>query len=366
MFRVKVTGHAQAALFDQLYDFYANGIECLCLSPTIKPYFSDAIINKNLPFMQETSRYQNDVHVVQELQTIKKILLPFNVKNLEEAAVLMNRIEIFLRGKITKYQAAIVQYMTTLIFRYAGMILQRMLQKKMCRKHTYLAKKCACSMFKFSSAIGGMAEHLYLAMFYYGNGQYEKSERCTQKASPYPVEVKSFNAMMRKCIIYNINLGIADTFFSELVIEQKANKEISGKSGELFIPYDVMLHMMLILNYHKLGDTVMSQQSLQDLHTLLHRGKRSYVPTVFREIYPNFYARMRMFDNPYDYEMYADISWQILGICQHICGDYLGALNSYQRSLEPKSFHRIHRATYLRMLLSLFALTQSRSKYSDG
>lgn len=366
MFKLKVIGHAQAAIFDQLYGFYDSGIECLCLSPTIKRYFSDAIINKTLPFTQEKRRILNDVHVCKELETIKQILLPSYVNNLEEAAVLMERIEICLRGKITKYHAAIVQYMTTLIIRYAGMILQRMLQKKMCRTHTYLAKKYACSMLKFSSAIGGVTEHLYLAMYYYGNGQYEQSLRCTQKASPYPVEVKSFSAMMKKCIIYNINLGNADTFFGELVIEQNANEEVRGKSGELFIPYKVMLHMMLLLNYHKLGYRFMAQQSLHDLRTLLHSGKSSHVPVVFIEEYPDLYDRATLHDDPYDYELYADISWQILGICQHVCGDYLGALSSYQRSLEVKSFLRIHRATYLRMLLSLFELTQSRSKYGDG
>lgn len=359
MFKVKVTGHTQAALFDQLYAFYANGIECLCLSPTINLYFNDAIINKNLPFLQETSRYQNDVHVLEELQTIGKIVTPFTVKNLEEAAVLMNRIEIFLKGNITKYQAAIVQYMTAYIIRYAGLILQRMLQKKICRKHTYLTKKWACSMFKFSSAIGGVTEHLYLAMYYYGDGQYEQSLRCTLRARPYSMEVKSFNAMMRKCIIYFINLGNADTFFSELVIEQNAD----GESGELIIPFDVMLHMMLILNYHKLGARVMAQQFLQDLRTMLHCGKKSNVPIISIEIYPYLYGRVGFYDDPYDYELYADISWQILGICQHVCGDYLGALSSYQRSLESKAYHRIRRATYLRMLLSLFALTHIRMVY---
>lgn len=367
MFKVKVTGRAQAALFDQLYEFYANGIECLCLSPTlVQLCFSDAIINKNLPSMQETSIYLKDVHVLEELQTIGKILLPCYVKNSEEAVVLMNRIELFLRGNITKYQAAIVQYMTTLIIRYAGMIQQRKLQKKLCRKHTYLAKKYACSLLKFSSAIGGVPEHLYLAMFYYGNGQYEQSLRCTQRASSYPVEVKSFSAMLKKCIIYNINLDTRDTFFSELVIEQKANEEISGEFGELFIPFNVMLHMLLTLNYHKFGDTDKSQRYLQDLHTLLHRGKKSDVPIVYVEEDPCLDVSLTIHDDPYDYEMYADISWQILGICQHICGDYLGALKSYQRSLESKSYHRIRRATYLRMLLSVFAVTQSHSKYWDG
>lgn len=63
--------------------------------------------------------------------------------------------------------------------------------------------------------------------------------------------------MMRKCIIYNINLGNVDMFFSEFVIEQNVNEEISGKYGELVIFFDVMLYMMLILNYYKLGVRVM-------------------------------------------------------------------------------------------------------------
>lgn len=161
-------------------------------------------------------------------------------------------------------------------------------------------------MFKFSSAIGSVPEHLYLAMYYYGNGQYEQSLRCTQRARPYSVEVKSFSDMMKKCNVHSINLDNADTFFSELVMEQNTNEEISGKS---VIPFDVMLHMMLILNYHKLGARIMAQQSLHDLRTLLHCVKTSHVPTVFREIYPYIYARLRIYDDPYDDVLYADISW---------------------------------------------------------
>lgn len=124
-----------------------------------------------------------------------------------------------------------------------------------------------------------------------------------------------------------------------------------------------MFHMLLILNYHKLGDTVKSHQSVEDLHTLVPSGKRLDVPTVYRDIYPNFSLRLNSYNRPLTYEMCADISWQILGICQHICGDYLRALNSYQRSLAVKSSHNFHLATYLRMLLSLFA--QCRSTYLD-
>lgn len=136
--------------------------------------------------------------------------------------------------------------------------------------------------------MGDVSKVLNLAMFYYTNGQYEQSLKCTQRARPCSVKVKSINAMMRKCLIEDIYLYNAFAIFSKLVIEQTANKEIYGESSRLHIPNDVMFHMLLILNYHKLGDTVKSQQSLQDPHTPLPSGKRLDVPTVYRDIYPNF------------------------------------------------------------------------------
>lgn len=359
-------GHTpQVALFDQLYEFYVDGIECLRFSPTIKPYFCDDTIDKNVPFMQEINSTLNEIHFINELLIIQNVWFEDTLPSGKEFGMLMNRIERFLRGKMTKYQPFIVQSITVLLMRYFGMNLQRISEMIMSRKQVYLAKKYACFILKFSSTIGGVSEVLYLAMFYYTNGQYEQSLKCTRRARPYPVIVKSSNAMMRKSSIQDIYLYNAFAIFSELVIEQTANKEIYSESSRLHIPYEVMFHMLLILNYHKLGDTVKSQQSLQDLHTLVTSSKCLDVATVYRDIYPNFFLKLDLFNPPLTYEMYADISWQILGICQHICGDYLGALNSYQYSLAVKSFNGFHRATYLRILLSLFALTQNRSTYLD-
>lgn len=73
--------------------------------------------------MQEKRRYLNDIYVCKELEIIKKILLLSNVNDLEKVVVLMERIEIFLRGKIKKYYVVIVQYMIILIICYVGMVL---------------------------------------------------------------------------------------------------------------------------------------------------------------------------------------------------------------------------------------------------
>ncbi|XP_078337019.1 uncharacterized protein LOC144626591 [Crassostrea virginica] len=110
----------------------------------------------------------------------------------------------------------------------------------------------------------------------------------------------------------------------ELVPEQEANK--ADGVGLLIIPPFVMLHMLFVLTHHRLGDTVRSQQSLQDLYTLMLYDDGTHVPEDVR-----------------------DISWQILGICQQTCGDYVGALNSFQCSLQQNPVHFLQKATMFRI-----------------
>ena len=134
----------------------------------------------------------------------------------------------------------------------------------------------------------------------------------------------SLSDRMRKCLICDIRLYDKYLYIDELVPEQEANK--ADGFAILTIPPFVMLHMLFILTHHRLGDTVRSQQSLQDLHTLLLYDNGTYVPEDLR-----------------------DISWQILGICQQTCGDYVGALNSFQCSLQQYPYNTIRRATMFRM-----------------
>ena len=134
----------------------------------------------------------------------------------------------------------------------------------------------------------------------------------------------SLSDRMRKCFICDIRFYDEYVYIDELVPEQEVNK--ADSSGILYIPPLVMLHMLFVLTHHRLGDTVRSQQSLQDLHTLLLYDDGTRVLELFR-----------------------DISWQIPGICQQTCGDYVGALNSFQCSLQQVPFHAVQRATILKI-----------------
>ena len=114
----------------------------------------------------------------------------------------------------------------------------------------------------------------------------------------------SLSDRMRKCLICDISLYKENLYIDELVPEKQANK--ADGSGFLYIPPLVLLHMLFVLNHNRLGDIVRSKHSLQHLHTLLLYDDGTRVPTILRSI-----------------------SWQILGICQQTCGDYVGALNSF-------------------------------------
>uniref|UniRef100_A0A8W8HVG6 Uncharacterized protein n=1 Tax=Magallana gigas TaxID=29159 RepID=A0A8W8HVG6_MAGGI len=74
-------------------------------------------------------------------------------------------------------------------------------------------------------------------------------------------------------------------------------------------------------------DTTLSQAALDQLQVLVHHDQGMYVPDVYR-----------------------DISWEILGICQQITGNPQAALYSYQQSLTQYPFNGIQTATQRRIL----------------
>ena len=198
-------------------------------------------------------------------------------------------------------------------------------------------------MVKLAVKIGCVSQIMHLAVHYYRNCQYEMSLRCLQRAQdimfkPYVVcksqtneEIYrramagvSISDRMRKCFIWDIRFYNKYVYIPELVPEQEANK--ADGTCLLLIPPLVMLHMLFVLNHPRLGDTVRSQQSLHDLHTLMLYDNEINVPIHLR-----------------------DISWQVLGICKQTCGDYVGALDSFQCSLQQIPFSSVQKATRLRI-----------------
>ena len=196
---------------------------------------------------------------------------------------------------------------------------------------------------------GCVSDIIYLALYYYKNRQYDELLRYLKLAQkrlcrPYVVHYRdtdeekytramagvSLSDRIKKCCICDLLpvLHNEHVYIDELVPELIANKA----DGNACFPPLLMLNTLFVLNHHRLGDTVRSQQSIQDLHTLLLDDDGTNVQ-----------------------KEYKDISWQILGICQQTCGDYVGSLKSFECSLQQTSrCHAIQKATFLRILINVF------------
>lgn len=140
---------------------------------------------------------------------------------------------------------------------------------------------------------------------------------------------------MKKAWVSTVNLRVSVYYIKEVILEQKA---IAEKIRPLLhiSPY-VFADMLSVLCNNKIGNGPQCQQSLTHLQTLLLLNDERYVPLLQRAL-----------------------SWQILGICQHVAGDLQGALQSYRESLRQKPRHRIQRATGIRIGL---VLQQLRERY---
>lgn len=127
---------------------------------------------------------------------------------------------------------------------------------------------------------------------------------------------------MRQAVAVDIELDSEFCYISELIPEQSA---LQNRVSVLFIPVFVMLHFLEFLCYRHI-DTTLSQAALDELQVLVHHDQGRYI-----------------------FDLYRDISWEILGICQQITGNLQAALYSYQQSLTQYPLHRIHTATRSRI-----------------
>jgi hypothetical protein len=134
----------------------------------------------------------------------------------------------------------------------------------------------------------------------------------------------SLSKRMKTAWVVNIFLQTNICYIAELLLEQEVNKR---GNDALYIPPIVLAEMLLMLSHCRLGSRSQYLQSLTDLQNLLLYDDGRYVPISYR-----------------------DVSWQILGICQHVVGDLNGALHSYHESLRQEQFNNIQAATENRIM----------------
>ncbi|XP_062595561.1 uncharacterized protein LOC134256899 [Saccostrea cucullata] len=346
MFRFKVTGSMQTLLFNNLNELYCKGISSLLLSETLRPFLSQAILYRGLRVCTDEgsiiTNTELDITLFEELHDYSQ-----RVSSVSVFAALMRNIEMVVSKRLTPYQEATIQYITSEVLQNTAMLNLSVVCSDNNRNKVYYKASSVSRLLKLSCALGCASNILYQAMYFNKTCRYEKSLSYLQKAlnritkpyvmhmykNSYHVNVDMFRRCtmgmslghkMRNALVTDIALYSWYIYIDELVLEQKTSND--NGINILFIPPLVTLHMLFILNHHRLGDTMTSQQSLQDLQNLLLYDDGVYAPPLVR-----------------------DISWQILGICQQTCGDFQGALESYEHSLQQDPYHKIQEATLFRI-----------------
>ncbi|XP_048746396.2 uncharacterized protein LOC125658966 [Ostrea edulis] len=332
MFINKVVGAARTALLGQLYHYYNMGVSCLLLSPTLKPLLEPAI--SNLTFViPSTSAVVLDNNVMRELSR-----LGFIAQDLSQYFILLSTVEKLSLLSLSPYQALTLQYGATEILISTAFIMANSTPYNTF-KNVYKVDRIVCNMLKLASRIGPVSHSLYLALYYYRTGRYNEVLRVTyltkqRLSQPYimyrgtvdrqryseAVGSLSLSRKMKTAWVHNVKLGNEIQYIDELISEQEASKQIARDA--LYIPPLVLTDMLLVLSHYKLGDISQCLQSLTNLQTLLFYDDGRCIRLQVR-----------------------DLSWQILGICQHVVGDLHGALHSYRESLRQEEFHNLQTAT---------------------
>ncbi|XP_061165723.1 uncharacterized protein LOC133174640 [Saccostrea echinata] len=346
MFKNKVVGGARESLLQQLYQYYRMGVGCLLYSPTLRLILEPALSS---PLFVLSSTKGESIFIADEdmCAMFEIFTTPFLAENISVSILFLKSIDA-LSGEgllISPYQSLTIQFCTAKTLIHLAFAIANSVS---CCSHkkNYIIDRKICNMLQLAARLGPMSNLLYLASYYYRTGRYDKTLRITyftkqklssdfimyngtidrQKYSEAVGNLPLFKRMKKAWVtdMTEVDLFQNIPFIEELSLEQKVSQE-NAKPILVLSPI-FMIEILSVLSHYRLGNTSQCLQSLTDLQTLLLYDDGKYVSLNLR-----------------------DISWQILGICQHTVGDLHGALQSFKESLRQKPFHKIREATYIRI-----------------
>ena len=128
--------------------------------------------------------------------------------------------------------------------------------------------------------------------------------------------------MMKEVVVDLVFLN-ADTGLSLLNLEHRAAAEIS--TSDISFPPLVLANFLLFLSNWNMGYWFHAEETINDMSALVHFDDGYHINAVDRAI-----------------------SWEILGICQEMMGDYQGAYQSYTTALQQPN-NEIKAATKIRL-----------------
>nr|XP_022302106.1 uncharacterized protein LOC111110065 [Crassostrea virginica] len=343
LFLSKVHGSAQRKLFLELHGLYEKGLVCLLQSPSIKSYITIALYNPRLSFCTNEDRMISECDHDKELFIEIYGNTSYSPKNLDHCIKYLHTIELMIGEPLTQYQVLVLQSITATILQSTAFTLHNMYTNTGLNKQMYIADRMSCHMLKLAAKFGCISDMMYIAMFYCKTFRYREALYITEMikvklAQPGLMSIihvdperyteavggQSWSTKMRQAAAHDIKLNNYTCYINELTPEQQSTLKNNNKI--LDIPLFVLLHLVEFLCYRHI-DTTLAQTALEELQVLVHHDQRLHIL----------------------HDLFRDISWEILGICQQMTGNLQAALYSYQRSLTQYPAHKIHNATQMRI-----------------
>lgn len=277
----------------------------------------------------------NDLHLFNNIRA--------NMFTMRRSIVAIKKAEQLIDSPLTPCQRVMLQKFTATVLQHIAFRLHKC-SNPCVNKQIYIADKMSCSMLKIAARIGCISDMLFIAMYYYKTFRNMEAlsiiEMTKMKlAQPYMymlyrkvVGVRSYiqalggqslSTKMKRAVAMDISLDNYLCYISELIPEQQSS--IQSKDNSLKIPVFVMLHFLEFLCYRHI-DMELAKEALDKLHAIVQYDQNLYI-----------------------YELSKDISWEILGICHQITGNFEAALFSFQQSLTHFQINNVRSAAHSRI-----------------
>nr|XP_022305146.1 uncharacterized protein LOC111112112 [Crassostrea virginica] len=342
LFLSKIHGCAQRTLFLQLHGLYDKGLACLLQSPSIKSYITNVLYNPRLSICSNQDRIISECDHDEEFFYEIGCNTSYSPQNLDHCIKYLHTIELMIGEPLTQYQVLTLQRSTANILQSTAFTLHNMYTNTGLNKQMYIADRMFCHMLKLTAKFGCISDMMYIAMFYCKTFRYREALYITEMikvklAQPclmyrrhvdperYTEAVggQSWSTKMRQAVAYDIDVITNTCYINELTPEQ----QFILQNGHSFlrIPLYVVLHFVEFLCYRH-TDARLAQTALEELQVLVHHDQGLYI-----------------------YDLWRDISWEILGICQQMTGNLQAALYSYQQSITQYPWNKIQNATHTRI-----------------
>ncbi|KAK3085983.1 hypothetical protein FSP39_011680 [Pinctada imbricata] len=328
MFYGKICGDNQRKLLSVLSDLYSEGYLCLLRCPSLngnfttiirQPYVAYTLSNNEDEYVPMSRKEMMKLFVVLIFEvyfpyhSFKRIIISLdntakiNIDSEETLCTVRLRLNLILQG----YAEFLLLSVKSPCFKYTRN-----------RKH-YHSNKAAERLILRAKTHFCM-NYMHYARLTYMAGNYQKTIgilhfiKTRLQSQPYMYswspdfdiimdlrqQGMSYDTFIKSFVVSYVQMGSL-TLIQELQLECLAQIQYTG-GAPFVIPPLVLINFLLILSYTRLGENHKRYDILQDLQFLL-----------------NYDDGYHVFDPT------AAISWEILGICQQICGDRQAAFQSY-------------------------------------